>query len=553
MCFPCKNLLCFLHCEICTTNRHFRVLFRTRMLFVRLLALVKWASSASKVDKCNSIMTFLERQSTLFTDSADALYDMASDTLVRATLPNFHLPAAIEVLTTGYYSRIPKCVREKIVPPKPITVLEKKQALSRLNQVIEHRLVTTTLPLQMRNLSIEQGRVTFVVKNEFAASLTLMGDSAGIPWRLLKLEILVQDRDVGAGKPLVHPLQVRYLENLLQSRLAANETLDSLYMTMHSFCQSLQLEVLHSQTQKLIFQRYNRLGDYVRIEEYKPGDIITVSYWRELMHKVNENRAANMMDLGYRVAVLVDYQDPAKPLQVVHVPPLTLAESELTEKAIRSENLSIERLLMNSIYVRTKARLADLKTEVQEKLLSGSDIEATLQGTPPVLSIPILQPCLRSELLLITIDTHTGMFLAHVPQYEDNPFTKDIKTCLNEDKSRLESLVSSLRLWIIKQRVHKTLQQLPATSHDLLPILFDLNRHPLKDLSQNKMYIRLNRHPNAVLIVEFREKAENACEIEYSYYLLWVKPASIEDDPKDETVTADIPKVYLKVNNWLKY
>ena len=98
-----------------------------------------------------------------------------------------------------------------------------------------------------------------------------------------------------------------------------------------------------------------------------------------------------------------------------------------------------------------------------------------------------------------------------------------------------------------KQRVHKTLQQLPATSHERLPILFDLNKHPLKDLSPNKMYIRLNRQPNAILIVEFHEKPNNKCEIDYSYYFLWVKPASIEDDPKDDTVQADIPKVYLKV------
>ena len=103
-----------------------------------------------------------------------------------------------------------------------------------------------------------------------------------------------------------------------------------------------------------------------------------------------------------------------------------------------------------------------------------------LLGTPPVLSIPILQPCLRSEQLLVTIDTHTGVFTVHVPQYEDNPYVQDIQQCLNEDKSRLETLVSQLRFWMTKQRVHKTLQQLPATSHERLPILFDLNKHPLK-------------------------------------------------------------------------
>lgn len=55
------------------------------------------------------------------------------------------------------------------------------------------------------------------------------------------------------------------------------------------------------------------------------------------------------------------------------------------------------------------------------------DVEASLHGSPAVLSIPILQPCLRSEQLLITIDTHTGIFQAHVPQYEDNPFTGKLK------------------------------------------------------------------------------------------------------------------------------
>ena len=92
--------------------------------------------------------------------------------------------------------------------------------------------------------------------------------------------------------------------------------------------------------------------------------------------------------------------------------------------------------------------LLDLKTDIQDRLLKGSDIEADMKGTPPVLSIPILQPCLRSELLLVTIDTHTGVFMVHVPQYEDNPYVQDIQQCLNEDKSRLETLVSQLRFWV---------------------------------------------------------------------------------------------------------
>ena len=112
---------------------------RTRMLFVRLLALVKWASSASKVDVCTGIQQFLDQQSGLLTDTANRLAGMARETLVRATLPNFHLPAAVEVLTTGSYSRVPRIIRDRIVPPETITTVEKRQVLLRLNQVIEHR------------------------------------------------------------------------------------------------------------------------------------------------------------------------------------------------------------------------------------------------------------------------------------------------------------------------------------------------------------------------------------------------------------------------------
>jgi mediator of RNA polymerase II transcription subunit 14 len=66
---------------------------------------------------------------------------MARETLVHARLPNFHLPAAVEVLTLGSYSRLPLVIRDKIIPPDPITAVEKKNTLSRLSQVckIKHK------------------------------------------------------------------------------------------------------------------------------------------------------------------------------------------------------------------------------------------------------------------------------------------------------------------------------------------------------------------------------------------------------------------------------
>ena len=59
---------------------------RTRQLCIRLLALVKWAGSVSKVDKSAVIMSFLDKQSMLFVDTADKLSQMARQEMVREGL-----------------------------------------------------------------------------------------------------------------------------------------------------------------------------------------------------------------------------------------------------------------------------------------------------------------------------------------------------------------------------------------------------------------------------------------------------------------------------------
>lgn len=51
---------------------------------------------------------------------------------------------------------------------------------------------------------VANGRVKFRVEGEFEATLTVMGDDPDIPWRLLKLEILVEDKETG-GKTSTHP------------------------------------------------------------------------------------------------------------------------------------------------------------------------------------------------------------------------------------------------------------------------------------------------------------------------------------------------------------
>ncbi|XP_059480317.1 mediator of RNA polymerase II transcription subunit 14 isoform X2 [Neocloeon triangulifer] len=506
---------------------------RTRQLYVRLLALVKWASGASKVEKSTMIMQFLDKQSMLLVDTADMLTRIARDTLTHARLPSFHIPAAVEVLTTGTYSRLPAIIREKIVPPDPITPSERRQTLLRLNQVIQHRLVTSDIRPQMRNLKIEAGRVTFVVDREFEVCLTVMGEGENVPWRLLSAKILVADKDTGEGRPLVHPLQTQYLHDVLQSRLVdEKQPLYEVYDVLHFFCLALRLEVLYCQTMRLC---RDRLDDHIRIDDYKPGKSLSISYWRHLPEQPQ-----------HHFTIHTDPHDPAKSLVVTHLPSLAQKDSEIVDKALLMEQLSIERLLVQTIYLRTKSRLAELKTEL-ETMLKDVDLDIVtgqLQGSPAILSVPVVQPCLRAELLLITVDTHSGSFLAHVPQYS-SPILPEIQNSLNYDHTRLPTLLQELRFWITQRRCEKTLQHLPATAHERLPVMHAAD-HPIAKLSRHKMFVRLHRHQRVILVVELKEKPESPCEVSCSFYLVMVKPSSIEDSPEDETIETEFPKTYLR-------
>nr|NP_612041.2 mediator complex subunit 14, isoform A [Drosophila melanogaster]Q9W0P8.4 RecName: Full=Mediator of RNA polymerase II transcription subunit 14; AltName: Full=Mediator complex subunit 14; AltName: Full=dRGR1 [Drosophila melanogaster]AAF47395.4 mediator complex subunit 14, isoform A [Drosophila melanogaster]AGW25608.1 FI21204p1 [Drosophila melanogaster] len=521
---------------------------RTRHLFTRLNALVKWGNSVSKVDKSSQIMSFLDKQNMLFVETADMLARMSRETLVRARLPNFHIPAAVEVLTTGTYNRLPTCIRERIVPADAITPAEKRQTLLRLNQVIQHRLVTGKLLPQMREFRIRNGRVTFEVKHEFSVSLTVMGDNPTVPWRLLDIDVLVEDKETGDGKSLVHPLQVNYIHQLIQARLVENpNALSEVYNCLHYFCQSLQLEVLYTQTLRL---NYERLDDNnITVEEYVPGVKLTVSYWRDLKS-----------ELGYRLTVQSDPSEIGRPLAVVHVPSLGAKESaEVADRAVRSEHLSMERLIVHTVYIRSVSRLSDLKLEFQAFL---KDVDFNLQGTPAILTVPVLSPCLRAEQIHITIDTHTGMFRCHVPKHLDCPIMEEMQDCLNGDRSKLPALLSELRFWITHRRCDKTLQHLPATATETLPFLVQPDQEILQP-GRHKIYVKLHRHPNIVLVVQLKEKTTMPNEMEYTFHLGFVAYQKDELDVIDDSAMqlvsivaqphSDIPKCYTKLMRLIEF
>ncbi|XP_059766173.1 mediator of RNA polymerase II transcription subunit 14 isoform X3 [Balaenoptera ricei] len=492
---------------------------RTRQLFVRLLALVKWANNAGKVEKCAMISSFLDQQAILFVDTADRLASLARDALVHARLPSFAIPYAIDVLTTGSYPRLPTCIRDKIIPPDPITKIEKQATLHQLNQILRHRLVTTDLPPQLANLTVANGRVKFRVEGEFEATLTVMGDDPDVPWRLLKLEILVEDKETGDGRALVHSMQINFIHQLVQSRLFADEKpLQDMYSCLHSFCLSLQLEVLHSQTLMLIRERW---GDLVQVERYHAGKCLSLSVWNQQVLGRKTGTAS-----VHKVTIKIDENDVSKPLQIFHDPPLPASDSKLVERAMKIDHLSIEKLLIDSVHARAHQKLQELKAILRGfNANENSSIETAL----PALVVPILEPCGNSECLHIFVDLHSGMF--QVMLYGlDQATLDDMEKSVNDDMKRIIPWIQQLKFWLGQQRCRQSIKHLPTISSETLQ-LSNYSTHPIGNLSKNKLFIKLTRLPQYYIVVEMLEVPSKPTQLSYKYYFMSVNAADREDSP----------------------
>lgn len=74
-------------------------------------------------------------------------------------------------------------------------------------------------------------------------------------------------------------------------------------------------------------------------------------------------------ELGYRFTVQTDPNDKARPLAIIHLPSIGNKESsDVADRAVRSDLLSMERLLVHTVYIRSLSRLSDIKAEFQSFL-----------------------------------------------------------------------------------------------------------------------------------------------------------------------------------------
>jgi hypothetical protein len=74
---------------------------------MRLLVVLKWLPQAAQASKCDQILGKFDERSSLYQKTADGFYHHHQMLQQGWRLPPLAIPAAVDVLTTNTYSRLP--------------------------------------------------------------------------------------------------------------------------------------------------------------------------------------------------------------------------------------------------------------------------------------------------------------------------------------------------------------------------------------------------------------------------------------------------------------
>lgn len=473
----------------------------TRMQFVKLLALVKWIKTSKKFDQCSSICYLLDQQAQFYIDTADRMVMMSRGDLVLARLPPFQILPAIDILTQGTYSRLPMCIKDAFIPAPKITPREQAQVLARLNQVIEYRIsrASHTIPASMKVAIVKNGMAIFAVPGEFEIRLTLLGERESVKWTLLDIKILVEDYEIGYGMELVHPQQLSVLHEVLQSRMNCSKNpIPEAYNYLHSFCVSLQLDVLFCQTSQLAT---GRLRDNIVIEKYDPKErVLTVGYWVKRMSNMKTTLGVPKTIPQYRIQIFLDHDDEESGLKVRHYPHiLQLGKLEVTQG-----KLSMDQLLSDSFLIRCRERLLRIRRFIES---ADAKLQVHLTGC----NAPSLTVCLfnndidvvKEEQLIIYVNSFTGKIICDVSVLDHSDLLKELGRILyaNLPRETIRRSLMEIRIAVIVERYRRSIKALAVRERKNAEMEKYIQYLP--DLSKHRIFLQFIKAESYHLVVNF--------------------------------------------------
>ncbi|CAL9162610.1 unnamed protein product [Musa hybrid cultivar] len=241
-----------------------KFIVKTRQRMLRLHVLAKWCQQVPLIQYCQQLAATLSSHETCFTQTADSLFFM-HEGLQHARAPIFDVPSATEVLLTGSYQRLPKCIDDLVIQSS-LSEDEQKPTLKKLDTILRSKLLEVVLPKEITEVTVSNGTAVLRVDGEFKVFLTLGYRGHLSLWRILHLELLVGEKN---GNIRLEETRRYALGDDLERRMAAAENpLSILYTVLHELCVALVMDTVLRQVQVL---RQGRWKDAIRFELVSDG------------------------------------------------------------------------------------------------------------------------------------------------------------------------------------------------------------------------------------------------------------------------------------------
>jgi mediator of RNA polymerase II transcription subunit 14 len=319
----------------------------------------------------------LSSHDTCFTQAADSLFFM-HEGLQQARAPVYDVPSAIEVLLTGSYERLPKCI-ENVGIQGTLPEDQQKPALQKLDTLVRSKLLEVSLPKEISEVKVSDGTALLRVDGEFKVLVTLGYRGHLSMWRILHLELLVGER---SGLVKLEELRRHALGDDLERRMAASENpFKTLHLVLHELCVALVMDTVIRQVQAL---RQGRWKDAIRFELISDGSTghggnagstqlnpdgeadssglrtpgLKVLYWLDF------DKNSGTSDSGSCPLIKIE-PDPDLHIKCLHstfvIDPLTGKEAEFS---LDQSCIDVEKLLLRAICCNRYTRLLEIQKEL---------------------------------------------------------------------------------------------------------------------------------------------------------------------------------------------
>ncbi|KAG4916953.1 hypothetical protein JHK87_054510 [Glycine soja] len=350
-----------------------KFLSKTQQRMIRLNVLSKWCQQVPLIQHCQLLASTVSNHDMCFTQAADSLFFM-HEGLQQARAPVYDVPSAIDILLTGSYQRLPKCI-EDVGTQYALTEEQQKPALKKLDTLVRSKLLQVSIPKEFSDIKVSDGTAMLRVDGEFKVLITLGYRGHLSLWRILHLELLVGEKN----KPVKLEATRRHLlgDDLERRMAAAENPFSVLYSVLHELCVALVMDTVIRQVQVL---RQGRWKDAIRFELISEGHGASSS---SAQNPDGESDSSAMRTPGLKIVYWLDFDknagasesgtcpfikiEPGSDLQIkcLHsifvIDPLTAKDAEFV---LDQSCIDVERLLLRAICCNRYTRLLEIKREL---------------------------------------------------------------------------------------------------------------------------------------------------------------------------------------------